>query len=139
HRISGLSAQGTVAEHRGTATPVRGSMVSCAVVSSRVASRFYRPGCAYNGLQLVGFRAAVDEREILDIERFEKTGDGATRYSLGCRPRTSAGRFRIICNSSNSDIGCWFTKRSLRHYFFDMGNDSLLAFFEIPKGKEPAG
>src|SRR5205807_1389114 len=27
----------------------------------------------------------------------------------------------------------------LRHYFFDMGNDSLLAFFEIPKGKEPAG
>src|SRR5271170_4774158 len=27
----------------------------------------------------------------------------------------------------------------LRHYFFDMGNDSLLAFFEIPKGKEPIG
>src|SRR5947209_9398857 len=27
----------------------------------------------------------------------------------------------------------------VRHYFFDMGNDSLLAFFEIPKGKEPAG
>ena len=27
----------------------------------------------------------------------------------------------------------------LRHYFFDMGNDSLLAFFEIPKGKEPEG
>jgi catechol 2,3-dioxygenase-like lactoylglutathione lyase family enzyme len=27
----------------------------------------------------------------------------------------------------------------LRHYFFDMGNDSLLAFFEIPKGREPAG
>ena len=26
---------------------------------------------------------------------------------------------------------------NLRHYFFDMGNDSLLAFFEIPKGKEP--
>src|SRR5438445_10188056 len=26
-----------------------------------------------------------------------------------------------------------------RHYFFDMGNDSLLAFFEIPKGKEPVG
>lgn len=26
----------------------------------------------------------------------------------------------------------------IRHYFFDMGNDSLLAFFEIPKGKEPA-
>src|SRR6202030_4759914 len=25
----------------------------------------------------------------------------------------------------------------VRHYFFDMGNDSLLAFFEIPKGKEP--
>jgi catechol 2,3-dioxygenase-like lactoylglutathione lyase family enzyme len=25
----------------------------------------------------------------------------------------------------------------LRHYFFDMGNDSLLAFFEIPKGAEP--
>ena len=25
----------------------------------------------------------------------------------------------------------------IRHYFFDMGNDSLLAFFEIPKGKEP--
>jgi catechol 2,3-dioxygenase-like lactoylglutathione lyase family enzyme len=24
----------------------------------------------------------------------------------------------------------------VRHYFFDMGNDSLLAFFEIPKGKE---
>lgn len=23
------------------------------------------------------------------------------------------------------------------HYFFDMGNDSLLAFFEFPKGKEP--
>jgi catechol 2,3-dioxygenase-like lactoylglutathione lyase family enzyme len=22
----------------------------------------------------------------------------------------------------------------VRHYFFDMGNDSLLAFFEIPKG-----
>jgi hypothetical protein len=27
----------------------------------------------------------------------------------------------------------------VRHYFFDMGNDSLLAFFEITKGKEPAG
>ena len=25
----------------------------------------------------------------------------------------------------------------LRHYFFDMGNDSLLAFFEIPRGAEP--
>jgi len=25
----------------------------------------------------------------------------------------------------------------IRHYFFDMGNDSLLAFFEIPQGKEP--
>jgi len=25
-----------------------------------------------------------------------------------------------------------------RHYFFDMGNDSLLAFFEIPPGAEPA-
>ncbi|MFM9969123.1 MAG: VOC family protein [Burkholderiales bacterium] len=25
----------------------------------------------------------------------------------------------------------------LRHYFFDMGNDSLLAYFEIPKGAEP--
>jgi catechol 2,3-dioxygenase-like lactoylglutathione lyase family enzyme len=28
---------------------------------------------------------------------------------------------------------------SIRHYFFDMGNDSLLAFFEIPKGSEPRG
>jgi catechol 2,3-dioxygenase-like lactoylglutathione lyase family enzyme len=28
---------------------------------------------------------------------------------------------------------------NLRHYFFDMGNDSLLAFFEIPKGEQPAG
>ncbi|MBV9019027.1 MAG: VOC family protein [Alphaproteobacteria bacterium] len=27
----------------------------------------------------------------------------------------------------------------VRHYFFDMGNDSLLAFFEIPPGKEPIG
>ena len=27
----------------------------------------------------------------------------------------------------------------VRHYFFDMGNDSVLAFFEIPKGKEPRG
>src|SRR5205085_7416326 len=27
----------------------------------------------------------------------------------------------------------------VRHYFFDMGNDSTIAFFEIPKGKEPAG
>lgn len=26
----------------------------------------------------------------------------------------------------------------IRHYFFDMGNDSLLAFFEIPKGEKPA-
>ena len=26
---------------------------------------------------------------------------------------------------------------NLRHYFFDMGNDSLLAFFEIPKGVKP--
>jgi catechol 2,3-dioxygenase-like lactoylglutathione lyase family enzyme len=25
----------------------------------------------------------------------------------------------------------------VRHYFFDMGNDSVIAFFEIPKGKEP--
>jgi catechol 2,3-dioxygenase-like lactoylglutathione lyase family enzyme len=25
---------------------------------------------------------------------------------------------------------------NLRHYFFDMGNDSLLAFFEYPKGLE---
>lgn len=28
---------------------------------------------------------------------------------------------------------------NIRHYFFDMGNDSLLAFFEIPKGREPKG
>lgn len=28
---------------------------------------------------------------------------------------------------------------NLRHYFFDMGNDSLLAFFEIPKGAKPKG
>ena len=27
----------------------------------------------------------------------------------------------------------------VRHYFFDMGNDSTLAFFEIPRGKEPQG
>jgi catechol 2,3-dioxygenase-like lactoylglutathione lyase family enzyme len=27
----------------------------------------------------------------------------------------------------------------VRHYFFDMGNDSLVAFFEIPKGAEPKG
>ena len=26
----------------------------------------------------------------------------------------------------------------VRHYFYDMGNDSTLAFFEIPKGKEPS-
>jgi catechol 2,3-dioxygenase-like lactoylglutathione lyase family enzyme len=26
----------------------------------------------------------------------------------------------------------------IRHYFFDMGNDSLLAFFEIPAGAKPA-
>ena len=26
---------------------------------------------------------------------------------------------------------------NIRHYFFDMGNDSLLAFFEIPKGQKP--
>ena len=26
---------------------------------------------------------------------------------------------------------------NLRHYFFDMGNDSLLAFFEMPRGAEP--
>ncbi len=25
----------------------------------------------------------------------------------------------------------------IRHYFFDMGNDSLLAFFEIPEGEKP--
>lgn len=25
----------------------------------------------------------------------------------------------------------------IRHYFFDMGNDSLIAFFEIPKDAEP--
>ena len=25
----------------------------------------------------------------------------------------------------------------IRHYFFDMGNDSLLAFFEIPRAAEP--
>ena len=28
---------------------------------------------------------------------------------------------------------------NLRHYFFDMGGDSLLAFFEIPKGEKPKG
>lgn len=28
---------------------------------------------------------------------------------------------------------------NLRHYFFDMGGDSTLAFFEIPKGLEPQG
>ena len=27
----------------------------------------------------------------------------------------------------------------VRHYFLDMGHDTLLAFFEIPKGEEPAG
>jgi catechol 2,3-dioxygenase-like lactoylglutathione lyase family enzyme len=27
----------------------------------------------------------------------------------------------------------------IRHYFFDMGNNSMLAFFEIPKGEEPKG
>src|SRR5436309_9049624 len=28
---------------------------------------------------------------------------------------------------------------NLRHYFFDAGGDSLLAFFEIPKGAKPQG
>jgi catechol 2,3-dioxygenase-like lactoylglutathione lyase family enzyme len=28
---------------------------------------------------------------------------------------------------------------NLRHYFFDAGGDSLLAFFEIPKGAKPKG
>lgn len=28
---------------------------------------------------------------------------------------------------------------NLRHYFFDMGNDSMLAFFEMPKGAKPQG
>ena len=28
---------------------------------------------------------------------------------------------------------------NLRHYFFDMGNDSLLAFFEMPKGEKKVG
>jgi catechol 2,3-dioxygenase-like lactoylglutathione lyase family enzyme len=28
---------------------------------------------------------------------------------------------------------------NIRHYFFDMGNDSLLAFFEMPKGAKPQG
>lgn len=28
---------------------------------------------------------------------------------------------------------------NLRHYFFDMGNDSTVAFFEIPKGAKPHG
>jgi catechol 2,3-dioxygenase-like lactoylglutathione lyase family enzyme len=28
---------------------------------------------------------------------------------------------------------------NIRHYFFDMGNDSMLAFFEIPKGAKPHG
>jgi catechol 2,3-dioxygenase-like lactoylglutathione lyase family enzyme len=28
---------------------------------------------------------------------------------------------------------------NLRHYFFDMGNDSTVAFFEIPKGAKPRG
>ncbi len=27
----------------------------------------------------------------------------------------------------------------IRHYFFDMGRDALLAFFEIPKGEKPQG
>jgi len=27
----------------------------------------------------------------------------------------------------------------IRHYFFDMGRDRLLAFFEIPKGAKPKG
>src|ERR1700733_6065302 len=27
----------------------------------------------------------------------------------------------------------------IRHYFFDMGRDALLAFFEIPKGAKPKG
>jgi catechol 2,3-dioxygenase-like lactoylglutathione lyase family enzyme len=28
---------------------------------------------------------------------------------------------------------------NIRHYFFDMGNDSILGFFEIPKGAKPKG
>ena len=28
---------------------------------------------------------------------------------------------------------------NLRHYFFDAGGDSLVAFFEIPKGEKPRG
>jgi catechol 2,3-dioxygenase-like lactoylglutathione lyase family enzyme len=28
---------------------------------------------------------------------------------------------------------------NIRHYFFDMGNDSLLAFFELPKGAKQPG
>jgi catechol 2,3-dioxygenase-like lactoylglutathione lyase family enzyme len=28
---------------------------------------------------------------------------------------------------------------NLRHYFFDMGHDSTIAFFEIPKGAKPHG
>jgi catechol 2,3-dioxygenase-like lactoylglutathione lyase family enzyme len=28
---------------------------------------------------------------------------------------------------------------NIRHYFFDMGNDSIVGFFEIPKGAKPRG
>jgi hypothetical protein len=55
----------------------------------------------------VGFRAAVDEEEILDIERFAKTGDGGARYSVrspvACLLKTiCVGRFRIRALASAS-------------------------------------
>ena len=57
------------------------------------------------------------------------------------RPRHAAGR-RIRVKP---EVGTGPDNRgnppfeNLRHYFFDMGNDSMLAFFEMPKGAKPQG
>jgi hypothetical protein len=61
---------------------------------------------------------------------------------LGARGECSVGR--VHCpTAAPPSLGTGPGNRGnppyerVRHYFFDMGNDSLLAFFEIPKGKEP--
>jgi hypothetical protein len=68
--------------------------------------------------------------------------DGEAPPLLGARDECSVGR--VHCpTAAPPSLGTGPGNRGnppyerVRHYFFDMGNDSLLAFFEIPKGKEP--
>ena len=58
-------------------------------------------------------------------------------WSSYCLPIGSSPGQNASASDSLTITACVSPFENIRHYFLDAGNDSLLAFFEIPKGAKP--